>query len=70
MSGRGSVEGRTPGSPRREAVAAVFAADLPPSSPLASKSVLSYVPHETKTTGERERERERERQNLIKHYRI
>ena len=69
MSGRDSVEGRTPGSPQREAVAAVFAADLPPSSPLASKSVLSYVPHEIKTTGERERERER-KASLIKHYRM
>ena len=50
MSGRGLREGLTPGSPRREAAVSVFAADLPPSSPLASRSVQSFAPHEIKTT--------------------
>ena len=55
MSGRGSRGGQTPGSPRREAAAAAFAADLPPSSPPASRSAQSCAPHGIKTAGERER---------------
>ena len=49
MSGRGLREGLTRGSPRREAAVSVFAADLPPSSPLVSRSAQSFAPHEIKT---------------------
>ena len=67
MSGRGLRGGRTPGSPRREAAASVFAADLPPSSPPASRSAQFYALHEIKTIRKRERAREGEK-NMTEGY--